>query len=81
MFYLCGNFFKKRMMTTMTIEYDQQNTATVQILAGLMAAGIFRSREEDDFEIGLQRAISGDELMKRMTGRINKIFSNGKISA
>jgi len=63
-------------METMTIEYDSQNAATMQILTGLMSAGIFYRKDEDDFESGLKRAISGDELMSRMTNRINKMFEN-----
>ena len=54
----------------MTIEYDNQNVAKTQILTGLF----FHKKEENDFESGLKRSISGNELMKRMTNRINKMF-------
>ena len=57
-------------MATRALEYDSQNTAAVQI-----SMGIFRE-QESDFENDLKRAISGDELMKRMTGRIHKMFEN-----
>ena len=57
-------------METMTIEYDNRNTATMQLLTR------FHKKEENDFESGLKRAISGDELMNRMTNRINKMFEN-----
>ena len=70
------HFKIKNIMETMTIEYDSQNKATMQILTGLMAMGVFHKREENDFESGLKRAISGDELMNRMTNRINKMFEN-----
>jgi len=65
-------------METMTIEYDNQNAAAVQVLTGLMEMGVFHKKEENDFEDGLKRAISGDELMKRMTVRINKMFENDR---
>ena len=59
-------------METMTFEPDNQNAATMQVLTGLWEMGILHKEEENDFESGLKRAISGDELMKRMTNRINK---------
>ena len=63
-------------METMTIEYDAQNEATRQIIYGLMKIGVFHKKEDNDFESGLKRAISGDELMSRITNRINKMFEN-----
>ena len=65
-------------METLTIEYDAQNMATRQIIAGLLAAGIFRLKDtEDEFDRDLKRAISGDELMNRLSIRIHKMFENG----
>ena len=64
-------------METLTIEYDAQNTATKQILTGLLAAGIFRVKTgEDDFDQDLKRAISGDELISRLSTKIHKMFEN-----
>ena len=63
-------------METMTIEYDNRNTATMQILTGLMAMGVFNKKEESEFESGLKKSISGDELVNRMKNRINKMFEN-----
>jgi len=51
-------------METMTIEYDNQNAVTMQEMGVL----------ENDFENELKRAISGDELMRRITNRINKML-------
>jgi len=62
-------------MATITLEYDSQNTAAVQILTGLISMGVFRE-QESDFENDLKRAISGDELMRRMTSRIHEMFEN-----
>jgi len=63
-------------METMTIEYDNRNAVAVQAITELMERGIFRQKQENDFESGLKRSISGDELMQRMTFRINKMFEN-----
>jgi len=64
-------------METLTIEYDAQNLATRQILEGLLAMGIFRLKDkEDEFDHDLKRAISGDELMNRISVRIHKMFKN-----
>ena len=59
-------------VATRTLEYDSQNTVAVQI-TGLMSMDVFRE-QESDFENDLKRAVSGDELMRRMTGRIHKMF-------
>ncbi len=62
-------------METLTIEYDTQNVAARQILEGLLAAGVFRLKGgEDEFDRDLKRAISGDELMNRLSVRIHKMF-------
>jgi len=64
-------------MESLTIEYDVQNVATRQILEGLIAAGIFRLKDkEDEFDKDLKRAITGDELINRLSLRIPKIFEN-----
>ena len=64
-------------METLIIEYDAHNVATQQILNGLLAAGIFRLIDrEDKFERDSKRAISGDELMNRLSSRIYKMFDN-----
>jgi hypothetical protein len=64
-------------METLTIEYDAQNTAIRQIVEGLVAMGVFRLKDgEDEFDRDLKRAISGDELMSRLSARIYKTFEN-----
>ena len=64
-------------METLTIEYDAQNKATLQIIEGLLSAGIFRLKEgEDEFDRDLKKAISGDELINRLSKRIHKMFEN-----
>ena len=64
-------------MESLTIEYDVQNVAACQIIDGLIAAGVFRLKNQEDvFDLDLQRAISGDELMNRLSNRIHKLFEN-----
>ena len=64
-------------METLTIEYDAQNQAVNQILNGLLSVGVFRLKDrEDEFDRDLKRAISGDELMNRLSIRIHKTFGN-----
>ena len=64
-------------METLTIEYDAQNVETLQILDDLFAAGIFRLKNtENEFNNDFKRAISGDELMSRLSVRIHKMFEN-----
>ena len=64
-------------METLTIEYDTQNVAARQILNDLLAAGVFRLKDtEDEFNLDFNRAISGDELMSRLSVRIHKMFEN-----
>lgn len=64
-------------METLTIEYDAQNLAVRQIINGLLEAGVFRLKDqEDEFDHDLKRAISGDELMNRLSIRIHKMFEN-----
>jgi hypothetical protein len=64
-------------MESLTIEYNAQDVAARQILDGLLAAGIFRLKNKDDaFDRDLKRAISGDELMNRLSNRISKMFEN-----
>jgi len=67
-------------MESLTIEFDVQNVATCQILNGLIAAGVFRLKDQDDeFDRDLKRAISGDELMNRVLNRIHKMFENKSV--
>ncbi|MDR2232860.1 MAG: hypothetical protein LBE56_07030 [Tannerella sp.] len=71
-------------METLTIEYDSQNEAIRQLLDDLLASGVFRLKdnEDDEFTHDLERAISGDELINRLSVRIFKMFENeGAISA
>ena len=64
-------------METITIEYDAQNVEIRQILNDLLAAGVFRLKNtEDEFNHDFKRAISGDELMNRLSVRIHKMFEN-----
>ena len=64
-------------METLTIEYDAQNVETLQILDDLFSAGIFRLKNtENEFNNDFKRAISGDELMSRLSVRIHKMFEN-----
>jgi hypothetical protein len=65
-------------METLTIEYDAQNLAVKQIIDGLLAVGVFYLKDKkDEFDFDLKRAITGDELMDRLSIRINKMFENG----
>jgi len=64
-------------METLTIEYDPQNLAAKQIINGLLAAGVFHLKDrQDEFDHDLKRAISGDELVNRLSVRIHKMFEN-----
>ena len=64
-------------METLTIEYDAKNQAVKQILNGLLSVGVFRLKDrEDEFDRDLKRAISGDELINRLSIKIHKIFEN-----
>ena len=64
-------------METLTVEYDAQNTVVKQIINDLLSTGAFRLTDwEDEFDRDLKRAISGDELMNRLSVRINKMFEN-----
>ena len=68
---------KRLSMETLTIEYDAQNAMARQILNDLLAAGVFRLKDtESEFNVDLKRAISGDELMSRLSVRIHKMFKN-----
>jgi len=65
-------------METLTIEYDSQNLAVRQIINDLLSTGVFRLTDwEDEFDRDLKRSISGDELINRLSVRINKMFENG----
>jgi len=62
---------------SLTIEYDAQNQDVRQIINGLFAAGVFHLKDkESEFDRDLKRAISGDELMNRLSNRIHKMFEN-----
>ena len=64
-------------METLTIEYDAKNVVTQQILDDLLSAGVFRLKDtKDEFDNDFKRAISGDELMNRLSVRIHKMFEN-----
>ena len=64
-------------METLTIEYDAQNLAAKQIINGLLSVGVFRLKDwEDEFDRDLKRAISGDELINRLSIGIHKMFEN-----
>ena len=63
-------------MKTLT-EYDVQNVATRQISNRLHVASVSHLKDkEDEFDHGLKRAISGDELINRLSIRIHKMFEN-----
>ena len=67
-------------METLTIEYDAQNSAVKQIISGLIDAGVIRLKSrEDEFDRDLERAISGDELINRLSVRIHNMFENESI--
>ena len=64
-------------METLTIEYDAKNVVTQQILNDLLSAGVFRLKDtKDEFDNDFKRAISGDELMNRLSVRIHKMLEN-----
>jgi hypothetical protein len=64
-------------MKTLTIEYDPQNKDVEQVIKRLISMGGFRIKDEDDeFSQDLEQAISGDELMSRLSDRINKMVEN-----
>jgi len=64
-------------METLTMEYDSQNRAVKQIINGLFSAGISHQKNnENEFDRDLKRAISGEELMNRLSIRIHKMFEN-----
>jgi len=64
-------------METLTIEYDAQNLEVMKIINNLLSTGVFRLTDwEEEFDRDMRRAISGDELINRLSVRINKMFEN-----
>ena len=64
-------------MKTSAIERETQDHAVMQIRDSLVGAGISRLKAgEDEFDRDLQRAISGDELVSRLSKRLDKMFEN-----
>jgi len=65
-------------METLTMKHNFQNTMTLQNLNVLRAVDVSRLKDkEDEFDRDLKRAISGDELMNRLSTKIHKMFKNG----
>jgi len=64
-------------METLTIEYDAQNLEVKQLINDLLSSGVLRlKKREDEFDRDLKRAITGDELINRLSIRIHKMFEN-----
>ena len=64
-------------MESLTIEYDVQNPAIKQSLNELLTVGVFQLKDrEDEFDRDTRRAISGDELINRLSNKIYKMFEN-----
>jgi hypothetical protein len=76
--YLC--IVKLKTMQTLTMEYNTQNVVVRQIFNDLPATHAFCFKDKkDEFNCDLKRAISGDELMNRLSTKIYKMFENESV--
>ena len=65
-------------METLTVKNDVRSITTRQILnnSGFVGVSCLKIKE-DKFDQDLKRAISGNELINRLSIRIHKMFENG----
>ena len=63
-------------METLSMKRNVRNRTALQTLTGLRAMGISRQNQEDEFDRDVNRAISGDELLNRLSTKICKLFEN-----